>query len=66
MTLFTEIPSFRTRRLRVDLSPSCRPAVDDFISQFADRHSWTEERKNRLRQVGEEVVLSLLEEGAMG
>ena len=66
MTLFTEISSFQTRKLRVDLSQSCLPAVDDFLSQFADGHSWTEEGKNRLRLVGEEVVLSLLEEGGNG
>ena len=62
LTLFTEISSFRIRRLRVDLSRSSLPAVDDFLSQFADRHSWTEEGKNRLRLVGEEVLLSLLDE----
>ena len=62
MTLFTEVSSFRTRKLRVGLSRSCLPAVDDFLSQFADGHSWTEEGKNRLRLVGEEVVLSLLAE----
>ena len=66
MTLFTEISSFQTRKLRVDLSQSCLPAVDEFLSQFADGHSWTEEGKNRLRLVGEEVVLSLLEEGGNG
>ena len=62
MTLFTELSSFRVRKLRVDLSHSSLPAVDDFLSQFAERHSWTEEGKDRLRLVGEEVVLSLLEE----
>ncbi len=62
MTLFTELSSFHIRKLRVDLSQSSLPAVDDFLGQFADRHSWTEEGKNRLRLVGEEVVLSLLEE----
>ena len=62
MTLFTEISGFRIKRLRVDLSRSSLPAVDDFLSQFADRHSWTEEGKNRLRLVGEEVMLSLLDE----
>ncbi len=62
MTLFNELSSFRIRRLRVDLSESSLPAVDDFLSQFADKHSWTESGKNRLRLVGEEVVLSLLQE----
>ena len=62
MTLFNELSSFRTRKLRVDLSESSLPAVDDFLSQFADRHSWTEKGGSRLRLVGEEVMLSLLEE----
>ena len=62
MTLFNELSSFRIRRLRVDLSESSLPAVDDFLGQFADKHSWTESGKNRLRLVGEEVVLSLLQE----
>ena len=62
MTLFVELSGFRARRIRVDLSESSLPAVDDFLSQFADRHSWTEEGKNRLRLVGEEVMLSLLQE----
>ncbi len=62
MTLLTELLGSRARRLRVDLSHSSLPAVDEFLSRFADRHSWTEEGKNRLRLVGEEVLLSLLEE----
>ena len=62
MTLFTELPSFRARKLRIDLSQSSLPAIDDFLAQFADRHSWSEQGKNRLRLVGEEAVLSLLEE----
>ena len=66
MTLFTEISNFRTRRLRADLSQSCLPAVDDFLRQFADGHSWTDEGKNRLRLVGEEVILSLLDEESNG
>ncbi len=62
MTLFTELPALRARKLRIDLSQSSLPAIDDFLAQFADRHSWTEVGKNRLRLVGEEAVLSLLQE----
>ena len=62
MTLLNELPSFRTKRLQVDLSEASLPAVDNFLSQFADSHSWTEKGKARLRLVGEEVLLSLLEE----
>ena len=62
MTLITEISSFRARKLRTDLSEASLAAIDDFLSRFADSHSWTEEGGNRLRLVGEEAILSLLEE----
>ena len=62
MTVFTEISGFRASKLRIDLSQSSLPDVDDFLCQFADRHSWPEEGKNRLRLVGEEVMLSLFNE----
>ena len=62
MTLVKEASSLRARKLRLELSPSSLAAVDDFLSRFADSHSWTEEGGNRLRLVGEETLLSLLEE----
>ena len=62
MTLFIELSNLRARKLRVDLSETSLRAIDDFLCEFADRYSWTETGKNRLRLVGEEVVLSLLEE----
>ena len=69
MTVFTEMSGFRASKLRIDLSHASLPAVDDFLREFADRHSWTEEGESRLRLVGEEVMLSLLDEekdGAAG
>ena len=62
MTAFTEISGFRARKLRIDLSQSSVPSMDEFLCQFADGHKWTEEGKNRLRLVGEEVILSLVNE----
>ena len=62
MTVFTELSGVRARKLRVDLTQSSLPAVDDFLRQFADEHSWAEEGKNRLCLVGEEVMLSLFNE----
>ena len=62
MTAVTELSGFRAKKLRVDLSESSLHAFDDFLRQFADGHSWTEEGKNRLCLVGEEVILSLLNE----
>ena len=66
MTALTELTGFRARKLRADLSPSSLPAVDAFLCQFAEANSWTDEGKNRLRLVGEEVILSLLGEEVQG
>ena len=66
MTASTELAGFRAKKLRTDLSQSSLPAMDDFLCQFADRHSWTEEGKGRLRLVGEEVMLSLIREEEEG
>ena len=66
MTISTEMSGFRAKKLRADLSEASLSTVDDFLAQFADRHHWTEEGKNRLRLVGEEVMLSLFNEEADG
>ena len=60
MTTLSELFGFRNRRLQVELTRSSLPAVDDFFSRYADRHAWTQEGKNRLRLVGEEVLLNVL------
>ena len=62
MTLFTEVSGFRAKKLRADMSRSAMPELDDFLRQFADGRSWSEEGKNRLRLVGEEAMLSLFDE----
>ena len=62
MTLFTEVSGLRAKKLRVDLSPASLQAFDEFLHQFAAKHSWPEEGGNRLRLVGEEVLLSLFNE----
>ena len=66
MIISTELSGIRAKKLRIDLTLSSLPDVDDFLCQFADRHSWTEDGKNRLRLVGEEVMLSLFNEEGDG
>ena len=66
MTASTELSGFRAKKLRIDLSQSSLPAMDGFLCQFADGQNWTEDGKNRLRLVGEEVMLSLLNEADDG
>lgn len=66
LTAVSELSGFRARKLRVDFSPAALPAVDSLILEFADRHAWTEEATGRLRLVGEEAALSLLDEEIEG
>ncbi|MYD36495.1 MAG: hypothetical protein F4X20_05730 [Dehalococcoidia bacterium] len=66
MTLIAQMPRLRASTLRIDLSPASPAAVDEFLGRFADKQSWTEEGANRLRLVGEEAILSLLESGKEG
>jgi NCS2 family nucleobase:cation symporter-2/xanthine permease XanP len=61
MTAVTELTGIRGRKLRTDLSQSSLTAVDDFLRQFAEANSWTDEGKYRLRLVGEEVMLNLID-----
>ncbi|MCY4652659.1 MAG: hypothetical protein OXC95_05785, partial [Dehalococcoidia bacterium] len=56
-----ELASHRRRKLEVELSASSLPAIDEFLNDFVSSHGWEEDERNRLRLVGEEVILSLLE-----
>ena len=58
----TEMSNFRNRPIRVELARSSLPAVDEYLSRFADRYRWAEDAENRLRLVGEETLLILLDE----
>lgn len=62
MTLYMEFVGYRRRKLQIELTPSSLPAVDGFLGEFASRHGWSEAASNRLRLVGEEVLLSLLDQ----
>ena len=62
IAIFVELSNVRNRPIRVDLAPSALPAVDEYLSRFADRYKWAEDAKNRLRLVGEETLLILLDQ----
>ena len=62
LTVYTELSGFRARKLRVDLSYEALPELDRFLGEFATRQSWSEKENVRLRLVGEECMLNLLEE----
>ena len=63
MTAVTELTGARRRKLDVDLAlPSLTP-IAEFLDGFAANRGWSEEARDRLRLVGEEVTLNLLEQG---
>ena len=62
MTLLAELTSARRRKIQVPLDVSALPAMDEFLVAFTARHRWAESGQHRLRSVGEEMLLSLMEE----
>ena len=64
MTAVTELTGSRRKKLEVDFDLSSLAAIVAFLDAFASRRGWSEESRNRLHLVGEEVTLSLLEQDA--
>ena len=63
MTAISELTGIRRRKLEVDLALSSLTPIAEFLDGFAANRGWSEEARNRLHHVGEEVTLSLLEQG---
>ena len=63
MTAVTGLTRVRRRKLEVDLALSSLTPLAEFLDGFAANRGWSEEARNRLHHVGEEVTLSLLEQG---
>lgn len=62
MTAVIELMTSRRKKLEVDLDLSSLTAIVAFLDAFASSRGWSEESRNRLHLVGEEVTLSLLEQ----
>ena len=62
ITLVSELASSRRRKIQVPLDVSALPAIDEFLVAFATRYDWAEGQQHRLRAVGEEMLLSLMED----
>ena len=62
MTAVTELSGSRRKKLVVDFDLSSLTAIVAFLDTFALGRGWSEESRNRLHLVGEEVTLSLLEQ----
>ncbi len=50
------------RRIRLELTPSSLPQIDEFLRSFASRIGWSETSTGRLRSAGEETLASLLQD----
>ena len=66
MTLFLELTRPRPHRLRTDLKKSAYPAIDKFLTEFAKTRGWSEAMTDRLRAVGEETLLTLIQQDEKG
>ncbi len=62
LTLFVELTGPRRRRIRTALTAEAYPKIDTFLSEVAARGGWNEEMTARLRAVGEETLLILLQQ----
>ena len=63
LTLFLELTGPRRRRLRTVLDADAHPKIRTFLTDLAARRGWSGEMAERLRAVGEETLLTLLERG---
>ena len=63
LTAIMELWGSRRDKLVVDLRLSSLTAITEFLDGFAASRGWSEDERNRLHLVGEEVTLSLFDQG---
>ena len=61
LTLLWEIMGSRRRRIQTRLTVADLPKLTEFLSEAAKRWNWNEPSVNRLQQVNEELLLTLLD-----
>ena len=66
LTLFVDLTGPRRQRLKTALSVDAYPQIDAFLSGFAAHRGWNEEMIDRLRAVGEETLLTLIQQKERG
>ncbi len=62
MVQFVGLTTRRRHRIRVELSQSSLPEIDEFLRAFASRTDWNGASTDRLRSAGEEALMSLLQD----
>ncbi len=66
LTLLVELTGSRRQRLKTSLNVDAYPKVDAFLSGFAAHQGWNQEMTDRLRAVGEETLLVLIQQKEKG
>lgn len=61
MTLLMKMAESRPKRITVELNPAALTRLMAFFDEFADRHGWGQQMKNRLDAVVEEVLITLID-----
>ena len=61
MTLFLEVSRPRRHRMRTRLNVDAYPTIDEFLTEFSNRRGWNTAMTHRLRAVGEETLLTLIQ-----
>ena len=62
MTLFVELTGARRSRVQVEFDVSALPKISEFLRAFASRMGWDAAMADRLDAVGEEGLLTLLQD----
>ena len=62
MTLFMKMAESRPKRLTVELDLSALTPLMAFLDEFSDHQKWGQRMKDRLDAVGEEVLITLLDQ----
>ena len=62
MTLFVELTEARRSRLQIPFDVSALPQISEFLRAFASRMGWDTAMADRLDAVGEEGLLTLLQD----
>lgn len=62
MTLFVKLTESRPKRLTIELNLSALTQLRSFLQEFTARYGWGQEMDNRLDAVGEEVLITLVEQ----
>ena len=62
MTIVLEMTEGRRQRLEIDLDISCLPQLREFVARFTSARGWSQGMADRLDQVAEETLLTLIQD----